>query len=125
MFRGLTMAGGARQRARIEESELEGKRATRAAEEVRAQNEALQYNIEKLFTITEVLWGILKEKHGYTDEDLAHMMKEAGLRSGKSGEAGEGADEKSKCTECGRTLIRRQARCLYCGTEAPLQPFER
>lgn len=119
------MAGGAWKRARLEESELESKRAARAADEVRAQNEALRFDIEKLFTITEVLWGVLKEKHGYTDEDLVQMMKEARPQGANPGEAGEGADEKSKCTECGRTLIRRQARCLYCGTEAPLQPFER
>ena len=125
MFNGISMAGAVWKRARLEASELESKRAARTASEVRAQNEALQFDIQKLFTITEVLWGILKEKHGYTDEDLAQMMKEASPQGDGPGEAADGTDENLKCTGCGRTLIRRQARCLYCGAEAPVKPFAR
>jgi hypothetical protein len=125
MMSGLFIAGAAQQMARANRAQSAGERASRAASEVRTQNESMQFDIEKLFMITEALWEILKHQHGYTDEQLAQMIQDIDLRDGKlDGKVAKSADRPT-CPECGRTIIRNQARCLYCGADAPQQPFGR
>jgi len=38
----------------------------------------MELDVEKLFTIAEALWNILKEQHGYTDDNLAEMIQNIG-----------------------------------------------
>ena len=103
-----------------------GEMAARTAAEVRTQNEGIQFDIEKLFMITEVLWECLKKHNGYTDEQLIKMIEEIDLRDGRLDGKVAKITERPTCTECGRTIIQRQSRCLYCGAGAPQNdPFER
>ncbi len=125
MLEGLFIAGAARQMARAHRAQLAGEMAQRTASDVRTQNESIQFDIEKLFMITEALWEILKHQHGYTDDQLVEMIQDIDLRDGKlDGKVAKSA-ERPTCPECGRTIMRNQARCLYCGADAPQQPFER
>ncbi|MDA0991681.1 MAG: hypothetical protein O3A51_13140 [Verrucomicrobia bacterium] len=125
MIEGLFIAGAAQQMARANRAQLAGERASRVASDVRTQNEGIQFDIEKLFMITEALWTLLKEQNGYTDEQLVQMIQDIDLRDGKlDGKVAKSA-ERPTCTGCGRTLIRRQAKCLYCGAVTAQQPFER
>lgn len=97
--------------------------AVRAAAADRAEIEALRLDVEKLFMITEAFWVILKDRHGYTDEQLGEMIREIDLRSGRL----DGRRQKlpnPACPECGRTLISNHSVCLYCGAEVPRDPFE-
>ena len=125
MFEGLFIAGAARQMARANQAQLAGETAARTAAEVRTQNESIQCDLEKLFMITEALWTLLKEQHGYTDEHLAQRIQTIDARDGKlDGKVAKSAPRPT-CPQCGRTIIRRQTRCLYCGTDAPQAPFDR
>ena len=126
MITGLFVAGAAQQMVRSNQAQLAGELASRAAANVRIQNEYLQFDVEKLFMITEALWTILKEQHGYTDEHLVQMIQHIDLRNGKlDGKVAKSA-ERPTCPQCGRTIIRKQPRCLYCGADAPQQqPFKR
>lgn len=90
----------------------------------RAEITALKKDIEKLYMITESLWAILKQKHGYTDENLAQMIKIIDAQDGNS----DGKKAKSpnpECHNCGRVLMDHQSTCLYCGAENIRDPFER
>jgi ribosomal protein S27AE len=92
--------------------------------DIRSRNEEMRLDVEKLFMITEALWLILKEKHGYTDEHLASMIQEIDLRDGKL----DGKVRKQPnpiCPQCGRTLMGKHSVCLYCGTAVVRDPFER
>jgi hypothetical protein len=94
--------------------------------DVRAQNEFIQCDVEKLFMITEALWTILKEKHGCTDAELVQRVQEIDLRDGKLD--GKVAKVKPDCPKCGRKLMGKRPVCLYCGAEVArvdLQPFSR
>ena len=105
-----------------------GESGSRAATDVRTQNEFIQCDVEKLFMLTEALWTILKEKHGYTDEELMGRVNEIDLRDGKLD--GKVTTEKVQpdCTHCGRKIIGKRPVCLYCGAEVArvdLPPFSR
>jgi len=124
MVSALFIAGSV-QRARANRAQSAAERASRSASEARIQNESIQFDIEKLFMITEALWEILKQHHGYTDDQLGQMIQDIDLRDGKlDGKVAKSA-ERPTCNQCGRTIIQRQAKCLYCGAPAPQQPFKR
>lgn len=125
MINGLFIAGAAQQMARANRAQTAGEMAARTAADVRTQNESIQFDIEKLFMITEALWAILKDQHGYTDDQLVQMIQDIDLRDGKLDGKVAKAAERPSCAQCGRTIIRKQAKCLYCGAAAPQQPFER
>lgn len=125
MIEGLFIAGAANQMARTDEAHTAGKMASRAAAEVLTQNEAIKFDIEKLFMITEALWEILKHQHGYADDQLTQMIQNIDLRDGKLDGKVKKTALPSACTDCGRTLIQRQAKCLYCGTPVTKKPFDR
>jgi hypothetical protein len=94
------------------------------ARSVRTDIGFLRTDIERLLMITEALWGILKEKHGYTDEDLVSRITEIDRRDGK--EDGRVAQSPpGTCPRCNRTLERKRAYCLYCGQAIAWDPFER
>lgn len=125
MMSGLFIAGAAQQMARANRAQSAGERASRTASDVRAQNDSIQFDVEKLFMITEALWELLKHQHGYTDDQLVQMIQDIDLRDGKlDGKVAKSA-ERPTCDQCGRTIIKRQAKCLYCGAPAPQQLFER
>ena len=103
---------------------VDAQTASRAAAAAGRQNDALSMDVEKLFMITEALWNILKEKHGYTDENLAVMVQNIDLRDGQLD--GKVANQPNPaCPKCGRTLMARHPVCIYCGTVSVQGPFER
>ena len=125
MLTGLFVAGAADQMARANRAHTAGEMASRAAAKVRTQNESIQFDVEKLFMITQALWSLLQDQHGYSDEDLIQRVQEVDLQDGRL----DGKVAKSKirpdCPECGRKLMGNRPICLYCGTEVALDPFER
>ena len=103
-----------------------GESVSRSATDVRAQNEIIQCDVEKLFMLTEALWTILKEKHGCTDAELVQRVQEIDLRDGKLD--GKVAKVNPDCPKCSRKLMGKRPVCLYCGAEVTrvdLQPFSR
>ena len=125
MLEGLLFASAVHRMGAGDPADSAGERASRVATDVRRQNELMKCDVEKLFMLTEALWTILKEQHGYTDEDLIQRIQDIDLRDGKLD--GQVAKSKSKpdCPECGRKLMGRRPVCLYCGAEVARDPFER
>jgi hypothetical protein len=103
--------------AAAESARTDARRADRRAE-------ALELDVERLLMISEALWNMLKEKHGYTDEALEKRIMDIDLRDGKFD--GRVADSPpGKCPNCERTLMKRRPRCLYCGETVGIDAFER
>lgn len=124
MMEGLFIAGAAQQMAQANRAQTAGEMASRAAARVRTQNEAIQLDVEKLFMITEALWLILKQQHGYADEDLGRLIQDIDLSDGKlDGKVAK--QQNPECPQCGRTLLGKHPVCLYCGTAVTRDPFER
>jgi hypothetical protein len=86
--------------------------------------EALELDVERLLMISEALWTILKEKHGYSDDDLRQRIMDIDLRDGKlDGRLADSAP--GKCPQCERPLMKRRPRCMYCGEIVGVAAFER
>ena len=94
------------------------------ARSVRTDLEFVRCDIERLLMITEALWGILKEKHGYTDDELMKRVAEIDQRDGKvDGRVAQSPP--GSCPRCNRTLERKRPFCLYCGQAIAWDLFER
>ena len=98
--------------------------ASSKASDAQSKIQMLKYDVEKLLMITEALWGILKDEHGFDEEELIRRVQEIDLRDGvldgkvkSSGPA--------RCPDCDRPLIGKRPICLYCGTEIQRDLFER
>ena len=95
-------------------------KAIRAEEKV----QALSNDVERLLMITEALWGILKDQHGYTDEELARRVREIDLRDGRL-DGRVASETTALCPSCKRPLERNRPYCIYCGQVVSRLPFER
>ena len=99
-------------------------RASQEANQARSETEELKFDVEKLLMITEALWIILREQLGYDEDELIRRVQEIDMRDGR-------LDGKVKatinpdCPECGRKLIGKRPKCLYCGVEVKRDLFER
>ncbi len=74
----------------------------------------MEHHVERLLMITEALWMMLKEQHGYTDDDLMARVRDIDMRDGKlDGKVAPSAVK--ACPSCKRPVSGRHAACLYCG----------
>lgn len=98
--------------------------ARSAARRAETQIERLQFEVERLLLISEALWSIVREQHGFEDAELVRRVSEIDLRDGKLD--GQLAPQPARpCTSCQRTLVKKRPYCLYCGAPALNDPFER
>jgi len=98
--------------------------ASSAARRASAKAEQIQFDVERLLMITEALWTILKERHGYDDAELQRRVAEIDMRDGRlDGRVARTAAV--KCPKCGKSLLKKRPRCIYCGHTAPPNLFAR
>lgn len=96
----------------------------KASREANRAFEGVEHDIERLLMITEALWKILQEEHGYDDERLIAKVMEIDLEDGRL----DGRVKRTgpqQCGSCGRALSSRHLKCIYCGTVALRDPFDR
>ena len=121
---GLFAAAAVAHSAGVYRAEVAAGRASAKASAVRTDLRFLKMDVEKLLMITEALWTVMKEQHGYSEEDLVREVQKIDLRDGKlDGKVAK--QEPSACPSCGRTLIGDRPMCLYCGTAIAKHPFKR
>jgi hypothetical protein len=110
--------------AQAQQAEAVADRAAFRAQEVHADVDALRMDVEKLLMITEALWGILKEKHGYTDEELMRRIQQIDMSDGRlDGKVAK--QPPSPCPQCGRAMPKSRPVCMYCGMASTEYPFAR
>lgn len=99
-------------------------RPTGGPEAVRATIEALRRDVERLLMITEALWTMVAEQHGYTEEELIRRIHEIDLRDERL-DGRVAPSPPSPCPHCGRPLEKARPYCIYCGKLVLRDPFER
>lgn len=98
--------------------------ARSAAREARTEVDLLKLDVERLLMISEALWQILKENHGYDDNELIRRIAQIDLRDGRlDGRVAAGAP--TECPHCHHTLIKKRPFCMYCGKPVATDPFQR
>ncbi|HEY3379349.1 MAG TPA: hypothetical protein VGL77_17870 [Armatimonadota bacterium] len=88
-------------------------RSQRTAEHVELALARLEERLEKLSVLNMALWTLLKDKTGLTDEALLHEV--ANVQAARQ----ESLDQAKTCPQCGRAMLARAKRCLYCDYHAP------
>ena len=88
----------------------------------RSKLDAIGNDVERLFMITEALWTLLREMHGFSDADLENVIQEVDLRSGRL-DGKRARKEGPLCSSCNRRNSGRTPTCMYCGTMLPIEPF--
>lgn len=79
----------------------------------------LEARLQALELTCAGLWGLLKTRHGYSDDELMAAIAEVDARDGQVD--GKIAHAAKMCPSCGRKLlIRSSAKCAWCGQ--PLSP---
>ena len=104
-------------------SQVTAGHAAGAARDVKTDLRFVEQRLENLTLICEAMWQLLKQKHGYTDDDLMAEMAHLDLADGKA----DGMKSKPKarpCPHCGRTVSRRHTSCMYCGKLVDTKPFD-
>ena len=93
--------------------------ARNAAEEVTSR---LETRLDYLELACSGLWELLKERHGYTDEELVAAIQGVDARDGNTdGKIGRAA---KTCPSCNRKLLTRDSpKCSWCGADLPSNLF--
>lgn len=78
---------------------------------------SMRQDIEKLYMLVEALWCIVKETSRLGDEDLIELVKQIDLQDGRLDGRNSANAGILKCSNCGRTILKGQAKCIYCGGE--------
>jgi hypothetical protein len=120
---GLSIERFAQERER-NMGEADASRAAERAGEARTSMLFMQADIERLLMITEEFWNILKEKHGYTDEDLIQRVQAIDMQDGRL-DGRVARQTPTTCPQCGRPAARKRIACMYCGTASTEHPFAR
>jgi hypothetical protein len=84
--------------------------------------ENLTTRLDQLELACAGLWRLLREKHGYTDEELIAAVNEADAADGRID--GRFHPARTVCPKCNRpSLTRSRGKCLWCGAEMPASPL--
>jgi hypothetical protein len=124
MLDALFLGYAAREGIAAQRAGMAADRAATEATQTRSQVESIQMDVERLLMITEALWTMLKDEHGYTDDQLIQKVQEIDLRDGRlDGKVAK--QPPSKCPQCGRAVSARRPMCIFCGAACTRDPFQR
>lgn len=98
--------------------------AESAAREAQTNVEIFKHDVDRLLLITEALWTLMKQQHGYTDDALVGLIQNIEKQK-IAANANASKDPPIDCPVCGRTNTATRAFCMYCGKPLPSKPFAR
>jgi hypothetical protein len=97
--------------------------ATQRAAEAELKVDHLERELNHLILICEGLWNLLKEKDGYTDQDLIDRVTSVEKNACKP-DGTKRIVAPRQCPKCHRMPMRYQPTCPYCGGALPATLFE-
>ncbi len=98
--------------------------AENAAREAQTNVELFKHDIDRLLLITEAMWTLMKQQHGYTDDTLVKLIQDIDhLRTSPDGITRK--DPPVVCSACNRPNTNTRTFCIYCGKPLPMNPFAR
>ena len=103
------------QNQRIAGARSAGRRGEQKAEDAVDLVHRLSDRVDRLTLINMALWSLLKERAGFSEEDLAKRIQEIDQADGQLD--GKVRAQLQTCPHCQRTLSHKHQRCLFCGYE--------
>ena len=98
-------------------AEASAQQAQRSAEHLETELQRMEERFDKLSLLTAGMWELLKEKTGITDDALRAIITT--LETQRQQES-----QQNTCPQCGRAMLTRAHRCLYCDYRTPeTDPF--
>ncbi len=98
--------------------------AENAAREAQTNVELFKHDIDRILLITEAMWTLMKQHHGYTDDTLVKLIQDLD-KSRTSVDGTTHKDPPLVCSACGRPNTNSRAFCIYCGKPLQMNPFAR
>jgi uncharacterized membrane protein YvbJ len=96
--------------------------AQSTAREAQTNVDLLSHDVDRLLMITEALWTLMKQEHGYADEVLTKLIEEIDRRKViVDGVAVK--DPPLACPNCGKLNSAKRPFCMYCGKPILGNPF--
>jgi len=96
-------------------------RAESIARTTQQRYKVLEANLAKSLLICETLWELLRDEHGWSDQDLFKKLHEVDMRDGVAD--GKNQRKAVTCPDCKHTVSPRHPACLYCGHVIDTSPF--
>jgi hypothetical protein len=106
------------QAQQIHSAEVSAERANHKTAGVEARVAELETRFNRLALISEALWDLLKDRHGYTEEELRDWVTLTDLKDGKLDGRVRQTTAPVNCVKCNRIVSRAFARCMYCDEPA-------
>lgn len=106
------------QAKKIHHAELSAERAGDKVSGVEARVAELENRFNRLALINHALWELLKDRHGYTEEELRDWVTLTDLKDGKLDGRVRQTTAPLNCVKCNRVVSRAFARCMYCDEPA-------
>jgi hypothetical protein len=75
----------------------------------------VETRFNRLALVTHSLWELLKDRHGYTEEELRDWVTLTDLKDGHLDGRVRRTAPPASCHKCNRVVTRAFARCMYCG----------
>ncbi len=75
----------------------------------------METRFNRLALVTHSLWELLKDRHGYTEEELRDWVNLTDLKDGQLDGRVRRTLPPLNCHKCARVVTRALGRCLYCG----------
>ena len=98
-------------------AEVSAQQAQRSADHLEDELQRMEERFEKLSVLTAGVWELLKEKTGITDDDLRNIISKVEAQRQQE-------SQQLTCPQCGRAMLARYRRCLYCDYHEPdTDPF--
>ncbi len=103
------------QQSQISGARSQAESAKSKALSVQDELRRVEDRIDSLALTCQAMWELIRERTTLNDDDIEQRMQEIDLRDGTAD--GRMRTPTMKCSDCGRVISRRHARCLYCGAE--------
>ena len=111
----ISLAVGVAAHSRISTLKSDMRAQKLSADESELSAVSMRQDIEKLYMLVEALWCIVKETSGLGDSDLIELVEQIDLQDGKLDGRNLANVGIRKCPNCGKTILKGQSKCTYCG----------
>jgi len=101
------------QEGRIAEAQSDASRAKDEVATYKNRIRDLEFSLNRMALVSQAVWELLSSRLGVSENELLARVSEIDLRDGVAD--GRMTAKVTNCSDCGRPVNTKRARCIYCG----------